>query len=343
MDTRSLRIAALLIGLAVQAVFSSASGAEVMVTIKAVDLKPNSAVIFERFEISLPSVRESFVVGKEYRVLPRGDSGQGSKFKVEIVDNVTQVTILSDPQGYLSADGDTLTVTGQKVNLYLNAQHESAYVHETAKLTAGDNEWGLIPGQYHLHVYGLNQRIGSFNIDGEGQIALQGNPSHHPFLRVDKNRLRMIGSHMRILAPVAGEYRLESIIPLGTTSPVKLLPGKYQVKHEDGEAHEFELLVNGDCDRNTLEFADGGVDLACGIGSITTLVKTETVQIPGGPDRYARYTIACPESHPHAVSGDVWLRSKWIRLSGSRPLDDASGWSSDCTIRSAPQSWPICG
>jgi hypothetical protein len=328
MYTRSLRIAALLFGLAMQAIFSSACGAEVMVTIKAVDLKPNSAVIFEKFAIALPSERKSFVVGKEYRVLPRGDTGEGSKFKVEIVNNVTQVTILSDPQGYLSADGDTLTVTGQKVELYLNALNGSAYLYQTGlgskgRLKAGENKWDLIPGQYHLHVYGLNQRIGSFKIDGEGQIALQG---HRPFLRVDKNKLRMIGNHMRILTPTAGDYRLESIIPLAIKNTFKLLPGGYQVKHKDGEAHDFELLVNGDCDRNTLEFADSGVDLACGIGSISTSVKAETVQIPGGPDRYTRYTLACPQSHPHAVSGDAWLRSKWIRLSGSRPLADKAGW-----------------
>jgi hypothetical protein len=235
---------------------------ELAVTINTVNLRPNTAYIFEKFNLTQASETAMFAPGK-YRVLPIGDANVVSSFTVDDMDGAAKVTVLSNPMGYLSASGSTLTVTGRTVILYLNALHRSAYVHETGVLNAGENIWGLIPGNYHIHTYGPNKRTASFSINGSGQIGISDPSKNHPFLEISGNSLRLNGSRVGILTPTHQTFRLESIVHLNHLNLFKLLPGSYDLKHINGQRQQFRLLPDGTCDKKKLIYENGQIDLDC--------------------------------------------------------------------------------
>lgn len=58
------------------------------------------------------------------------------------------------------------------------------------------------------------------------------------------------------------------------------------------------------------------------------------------------YKLTCPNSHPNPISGDAWLKSKSIRLSGSRPLSDGKGWEfqirNSVSLEKQADLWLLC-
>jgi hypothetical protein len=182
------------------------------------------------------------------------------------IDGAGNFTVTNNPHGYLSASGNTLTVTGLTVTIDLDAASGSAVLSGVAQLTTGVSTFKLIPGEWWFRT--PNADISDIVLlDGSGNFTEVSDVQN--YITASGSSLTLTGHDMSLETTAAGGtfgLNLNGVVTLATgANPFRLIPGKYLVREiSTNIQQQFFLFGDDTCDPEQLVFGSGTVDVVCG-------------------------------------------------------------------------------